>query len=68
VPNEFVVRGRARRIDDEAMRARITATWYFGVGAEECLFEFLIEHAVLGERGSASDWPPRYRSWRSGAT
>jgi hypothetical protein len=65
VPNEFVVRGRARRIDDEATRARITASWYFGVAAEESLFEFLIEHAVLGERGSASDWPPRYRSWRS---
>lgn len=68
VPNEFVVRGRARLVGDEATRARITATWYFGVAAEESLFEFLIDHAVLGERGSASDWPPRYRSWRSGAT
>ena len=67
VPNEFVVRGRAWRIDDEATRVRITTDWYFGVADEESLFEFLIEYAVLGERGSASDWPPHYRSWRSGA-
>jgi hypothetical protein len=65
VPNEFVIRGRARVIDDAATRERFTSSWYFGVAAEEVLFEFLIEHAVLGERGSASDWPPHYRSWRS---
>ena len=23
------------------------------------------EQALLGEREIASDWPPRYRSWRS---
>jgi hypothetical protein len=65
VPNEFVVRGRARAIEDETTRERFTASWYFEVAPEERLFEFLIEHAVLGERGRASDWPPRYRSWRS---
>jgi hypothetical protein len=67
VPNEFLVRGRARLIDDAATRSRLTSTWYFGVAAEESLFEFLIEHAVLGERGSATDWPPHYSSWRSPA-
>lgn len=68
VPSEFVVRGRALVIDDEATRTRFTSTWYFDVAPEERLFEFLIEHAILGERGSASDWPPRYRSWRDAAT
>ena len=67
VPHEFLVRGRARRIDDEATRARFASTWYFGVGAEDGLFDFLIDHAVLGERGSANDWPPRYSFWRSPA-
>jgi len=67
VPHEFVVRGRAHRIDDSATRARFTANWYFGVADEESLFEFLIEHAVLGQRADARDWPPHYSSWRSPA-
>jgi len=65
VPHEFLVRGRARRIDDETTRMRFASTWYFAVGPDDGLFEFLIDHAVLGERASADDWPPRYRSWRS---
>jgi glycosyltransferase involved in cell wall biosynthesis len=27
------------------------------------LYEFSIEHALLGERASADEWPPRYTSW-----
>ena len=63
IPNEFVVRGRARPIDDEA-RAGIAAAWYFEVDDTYRLFEFDIEHAVLGERASPRAWPPRYTSWR----
>jgi hypothetical protein len=63
-PHEFLVRGRARPIDDEATRRRFADAWYFSVDDEYRLFEFLIEHAVLGERGSPDEWPPRYTSWR----
>jgi hypothetical protein len=66
-PNEFLVRGRARPIDDAAARSRFASTWYFEVDDGYRLFEFLIEHAVYGERRSADDWPPRYQSWRSSA-
>jgi hypothetical protein len=31
------------------------------------LFDFSVEHAVFGERGSADDWPPVYRSWEAGS-
>ncbi len=61
VPHEFQVRGRVRAVDDDT-RAALAADWSFGVG-EARAFEFLIEHAVLGERDSPDDWPPRYRSW-----
>jgi hypothetical protein len=65
-PHEWQVRGRARPIDDEAARARLAAAWYFEVDDDHRLFEFLIEHAILGERASPDDWPPRYSSWKSG--
>jgi hypothetical protein len=64
-PHEWQVRGRARPIDDEATRARFAAAWYFEVDDDYRLFEFLMEHAILGERASPDDWPPRYSSWRS---
>ncbi len=65
-PNEFAVRGRARPIDDESTRIRIGEAWYFDVNDENHrLFEFDIDHAILGARPTADDWPPRYTSWRS---
>jgi Pyridoxamine 5'-phosphate oxidase len=63
-PNEFIVRGRARPIDDDATRAVVAAAWYFEVDDTYRLFEFDIEHAVHGERASARAWPPRYTAWR----
>jgi hypothetical protein len=66
-PHEFLVRGRARPIDDEADRRPAVDAWYFNVDDDNHrLFEFAIEHAILGERSTADDWPPRYTSWRSG--
>jgi hypothetical protein len=65
VPNEFQVRGRAVAIEDDATRARIAASWYFEAGDEYRLFEFTIEHVLLGERPGPDDWPPRYTSWKS---
>jgi hypothetical protein len=63
-PTEFMVRGRARLIDDPSLRAEIARDWFFNVRDAYPLYELLIEHALLGERG-ADEWPPRYRSWRS---
>jgi hypothetical protein len=68
VPHEFVIRGRARPLDDEVNRRAMGDAWYFGVDDKYRLFEFDIEHAILGERATADDWPPRYTSWRSHAS
>jgi hypothetical protein len=64
-PHEFVVRGRAEPIDDQAAQRAMAGAWYFDIDDGYRLFEFGIEHAILGERASADDWPPRYTSWRS---
>lgn len=62
-PDEIQLRGRARPIDDEATRARFAAAWYFETTDQYRLFEFLIERALLGQRGP-DDWPPKYTSWK----
>jgi hypothetical protein len=64
-PHEFMVRGEARQVTDAATRQAAAADWFFTVSDSYPLYELLIEHALLGERDSADDWPPRYRSWRS---
>ena len=64
-PHEFMVRGRALLVEDSDMRAEIASDWFFTVSDTYPLYELLIDHALLGERG-ADEWPPRYRSWRSG--
>ena len=61
-PDEFLVRGRAVLIDDQERRAAIAANWFFNV-KDYPLYELLIEHALLGERPTANDWPPQYTSW-----
>jgi pyridoxamine 5'-phosphate oxidase-like protein len=63
-PHEFLVRGRARPIDDPATRAGFADAWYFEVDDTYRLFEFLVDHAMLGERPTLDDWPPVYTSWR----
>jgi hypothetical protein len=62
-PDEFMVRGRARPVEDHAVRSDVAGNWFFNVSPDYPLYELLIEHALLGERG-ADEWPPRYRSWR----
>jgi hypothetical protein len=64
-PSEFSVRGRAVPVADAELRARIAADWFFTVGDSYPLYELLIEHALLGERPTAADWPPVYTSWSS---
>lgn len=66
VPHEFQVRGRAAAIADPDVRAAAAAEWSFEVDDAYALYELGIDHAVLGERASADDWPPVYSSWRPG--
>lgn len=63
-PHEFLVRGQARLVTDEAARTAAASNWFFTVSPAYPLYELQIAHALLGERDSANDWPPRYRSWR----
>jgi hypothetical protein len=66
-PSEAALRGRARLVADPAERARVGADWAFTVDDGYALFELLIEHALLGVRPTADDWPPVYSSWHEGA-
>jgi hypothetical protein len=65
-PYEFLVRGRALRINDPSTRADMARDWFFTVSDAYPLYELMVEHAVLGERATANDWPPQYRFWRPG--
>jgi hypothetical protein len=65
-PHEFLVRGRARRITDSAVRDMTAKDWFFTVSDAYPLYELMVEHVVLGERATADDWPPQYRFWRAG--
>lgn len=60
-PHEFQLRGHVRPVDG-ATRATLAPDWSFMVGSAPA-FEFLLEDAVLGERDSRDEWPPRYTSW-----
>ena len=63
VPNEFMIRGRADRIEDAAVRSAVAAEWSFDPDETYALFEFSIGSALLGTRSSQDDWPPHYSSW-----
>jgi len=62
-PSEFMVRGHALRVKDDALRAKIAKDWFFTVSETYPLYELSVEHALLGERATANDWPPVYSSW-----
>jgi hypothetical protein len=61
-PDEFMIRGRAQVVG-EPTRSSVADGWKFEVDETYELYELLIESAVLGERPTADDWPPRYTSW-----
>lgn len=65
-PSEFALRGRARLVEDDAVRSAVAAEWPFEVDDTYRLFEFSIDSALVGERPTADDWPPRYTTWKSG--
>lgn len=62
-PDEFTIRGRVRRVD-EPTRQRLAASWPFQP-EDAPAYEFLIGDAVVAERATRNDWPPRYRAWRA---
>ena len=62
-PSEFSIRGRARLVDAAEIRTKVGDSWYFEVDDTYELFDFDIEAAILGVRGNADEWPPRYTSW-----
>jgi hypothetical protein len=62
-PHELLVRGRATLIEDHAMRRHAAEGWPFTPDDSYPLFELDIETALLGERDSPDEWPPRYQSW-----
>jgi hypothetical protein len=66
-PSEFMLRGRVRVVGDATEREPVAAGWYFETDESWILVEFSIESAVLGERESRDEWPPRYSSWRAAA-
>jgi hypothetical protein len=62
-PSEFAVRGRASLVTSASARSAAGAAWSFEVDDTYTLFEFSISSALLGERPTADDWPPRYTRW-----
>lgn len=62
-PHEFMVRGHARLIEEADLRTAVASGWFFNVDDSYPLYELLVEHAMLGERPTADDWPPIYTRW-----
>jgi hypothetical protein len=67
VPHEFQARGRARLLSEADDRARAASVWPFTTDDTYLLFELEIEQVLVGERPTADDWPPVYRSWKARA-
>jgi hypothetical protein len=67
-PDEFALRGRGRDVTDPDLRRRAVEAWAFDASEGYRLVELEIEHALLGRRPTADDWPPIYTSWRSDGT
>lgn len=65
-PSEFLVRGRAVAVTDGRLRSAAVAGWPFEVDDGYALYELSVDHALLGQRATADDWPPVYTSWRAG--
>lgn len=64
VPHEFQARGRARLLTEPADRERAGSAWPFSTNETYLLFELELSHVLVGERPTADDWPPVYRSWK----
>jgi Pyridoxamine 5'-phosphate oxidase len=67
VPHEFQARGRATLLTNPSDRSLAADVWPFSTNEAYLLFELDIEHVLVGQRPSADDWPPVYRSWKARA-
>jgi len=64
VDDEFAVDGRAREITDADVIALVRAAYHAPIQtADEVLFEFEIERALLATYGPRPSWPPIYTRW-----
>lgn len=66
--DEFYVAGRARRVDDPAVR-KIVYDVYTASGAttsNDTLFELWLERALHAKYAARPTWPPRYAKWSAG--
>ena len=67
VDDEFLVMGRARRVEDAALYARVLADLRakgMKSSENEFLFEFQIDRAMHAEyNGPPGTWPPKYSVW-----
>ena len=69
VDDEFYVSGRARRVDDQAVR-QVVYEVYTATGAftsNDTLFELMLERALHAKYGPRPSWPPVYTKWASAA-
>jgi pyridoxine/pyridoxamine 5'-phosphate oxidase len=69
VDDEFYVSGRARRVDDAAVR-QVVYEAYTATGAftsNDTLFELLLERALHAKYGPQPSWPPVYTKWSGAA-
>jgi Pyridoxamine 5'-phosphate oxidase len=65
-PDEFAVRGRVRAVTDPELYQHALDAWAFDADGDGYrLYELDIEHALIGRRPTADDWPPVYTSWRA---
>jgi hypothetical protein len=46
------------------LRGTAVAAWPFEVDDGYALYDLSIDHALLGRRASADEWPPVYTSWK----
>lgn len=69
VDDEFYAAGRARRVDDPAIRQVVHDT-YAATGAtttDDTLFELWLERVLHARYGPRPSWPPVYTRWASAA-
>ncbi|MBI1816768.1 MAG: hypothetical protein HYR72_17450 [Deltaproteobacteria bacterium] len=69
--DEFYLSGRAIHREDRSLADQVRASFLASGGtssADEMLFEFDIEHALLAtykKRGEPNNWPPIYTKWHA---
>lgn len=63
VEEEFYLTGRARRVDDSAVRQEVAAAYHAPVPDDHALFELELERVLYAAYRFRGDWPPTYTRW-----